>query len=241
MAPDLRPNRARLIAFRSTLCLVGALGLAGTTAESLASPGPADFWIYFTVQSNLLLTVFFAALVMRTVRGAGPEGAFLAAIKGAVTLYIVITGTVFNLLLANPVSPFYQQQKESHYTWHSVLLHVVTPLMALLDWRFFGPRGALHRRHAALWLAYPLAYLVFALVRGAVVTTGTRYPYPFLDVAASGYGQVSVNCVFLAGAFYLLGLGLVTLDRRYGPPAASTVAAGARPEPEEAPAAGASV
>ncbi|MER6356971.1 Pr6Pr family membrane protein [Streptomyces sp. NPDC001634] len=224
MAPDLGPDRVRRTVFRSALCLAGAAGLAGTTAESLAGPGPAEFWIYFTVQSNLLLTVFFAALVVRTLRGAGPEGAFLVAAKGAVTLYILITGTVFNLLLANPASPFYQQQKESHYTWHSVLLHVVTPLMALLDWLFFGPKGALRRRHAVLWLAYPLAYLVFALTRGAVVTRGTRYPYPFLDVAGSGYGQVSVNCLFLAGGFYLLGLGLVTLDRRYARSAAPAVA-----------------
>ncbi|MFF8943571.1 Pr6Pr family membrane protein [Streptomyces sp. NPDC014864] len=239
MAPNHGPNGARLIAFRSALCLAGTAGLAGTTAKSLAGPGPAEFWIYFTVQSNLFLSVFFAALVVRPLRGTDTEGAFLASVKGAVTLYIVITGTVFNLLLANPASPFYQQQKESHYTWDSVLLHVVTPLMALLDWLFFGPRGALRPRHAALWLAYPLAYLVFALVRGIVVTSGTRYPYPFLDVAGSGYGQVSVNCLLLASAFYLLGLGLVALDRRFTPRAAPALTVNQRPEPEEASSAGA--
>ncbi|MDF3302515.1 Pr6Pr family membrane protein [Streptomyces tropicalis] len=232
MASDHGPNRAWLIAFRSALCAAGAAGLAGTTAKSLASPGPAEFWIYFTVQSNLLLTVFFAALVIRTLWGSDvedAEGAFPASVKGAMTLYIMITGTVFNLLLANPASPFYQQQKESHYTWDSVLLHVVTPLMALLDWWFFGPRGALRPRHAALWLAYPLAYLAFALGRGAVVTSGTRYPYPFLDVAGFGYGRVCVNCFFLASAFYLLGLGLVALDRRYTPRATPAVTVGQRP------------
>ena len=234
MASDHRTNRALLIAFRSALCLAGAAGLAGTTANSLAGPGPAEFWIYFTVQSNLFLSVFFATLLVRTLRGRDVEGTFLAAVKGAVTLYILITGTVFNLLLANPASPFYQQQKESHYTWDSVLLHVVTPLMALLDWLLFGPRGALRPRHAALWLAYPLAYLAFALIRGAVVTSGTRYPYPFLDVAGSGYGQVSVNCLFLAAGFYLLGLGLVALDRRYTPRATPAVTAPQRAEPEEA-------
>lgn len=239
MAPDHGPDRAYLIAFRSTLCLAGAAGLIGTTATSLAGPGPVEFWIYFTVQSNLFLTAFFATLLVRTLRGGSGEGASLAAVKGAMTLYILITGTVFNLLLANPASPFYQQQKESHYTWDSVLLHVVTPLMALLDWLVFGPRGALRPRHAALWLAYPLAYLVFALVRGAVVTSGTRYPYPFLDVAGSGYGQVSVNCLALASGFYLLGLGLVALDRRYPSRATPVVMAGQRPEPEEASSAGA--
>lgn len=241
MAPDHGPNRAHVIAFRSALCLAGAAGLVGTTAKSLAGPGPAEFWIYFTVQSNLFLSAFFATLLVRTLRDGDAEGVVLAAVKGAATLYIVITGTVFNLLLANPASPFYQQQKESHYTWDSVLLHVVTPLMALLDWMFFGPRGALRPRHAALWLAYPLAYLLFALVRGAIVTSGTRYPYPFLDVAGSGYGQVSVNCLFLASGFYLLGLGLVALDRRYTPRATPAVTVHQPPEPEDVSSPGAPV
>jgi hypothetical protein len=199
---------------RAALCFAGAVGIAGTTADDLAEPGPIEFWVYFTVQSNLLLTAYFAVLLGRTARRPDDGQTFLPAAKGAVTLYILITGSVFNLLLANPASPFYTQQEESHYNWHSVLLHIVTPLAALLDWLLFGPRGALRWRHAAQWLAYPLAYLVFVLVRGALVTTGMRYPYPFVDVTASGYAAVAANCVALAVAFYLLGLGLVAADRR---------------------------
>ncbi|CCB76444.1 Pr6Pr family membrane protein [Streptantibioticus cattleyicolor] len=214
--PDERAavTDGRRIAFRGAACAAGVAGLVGTTAQSLSQPGPAEFWIYFTFQSNLLLAVFFGVLVGREVRGAGEPGPFLRGAKGAVTLYILITGLVFNLLLANPASPFYTVQKDSHYLWYSVLLHVVAPVMALLDWLMFGPRGSLRWRHAAMWLAYPLAYLAFALIRGAVVTTGTLYPYPFLDVAKSGYGQVTVNCCALAVAFWLLGVGLVALDRR---------------------------
>lgn len=218
-----RPVPLAAAAFRSVLCVAGTAGLIGTTVRSLTDPGPAEFWIYFTFQSNLLLTLYFAALVFRVRLPGGRDATAFPAAKGAVTLYILITGLVFNLLLANPASPFYQVQQESHYTWNSVLLHVVTPLMALLDWLSFGPRGALRWRHAALWLSYPLVYLAFALVRGALVTTGTLYPYPFLDVTRSGYGLVAVNCVFLAIGFHLLGLGLVAVDR--GLAAGSTAAA----------------
>ena len=217
MALDAGRDRARPTALRLALCLAGAAGLCGTTARSLAGPGPAEFWIYFTVQSNLLLIAVFAVLLVRTWRGADADEALLAPVKGAATLYIVITGTVFNLLLANPASPFYQEQKESHYLWDSVLLHLVTPVAAVLDWLLFGPRGTLRPRHAVVWLAYPLGYLAFALIRGALVTGGTRYPYPFLDVGAFGYARVAVNCVFLAAAFLLLGLGLVAVDRRLTP------------------------
>jgi hypothetical protein len=217
--------------------------MAGSAAQDLSEPGPVEFWVYFTNQSNLLLVVCFAVLLVRGLRRrpAAPDapGAFATVAKGAVTLYILITGTVFNLLLANPASPFYTVQEESHYTWNSVLLHVVTPLAALVDWLVFGPRGALVRRHALLWLCYPLAYLAFALVRGALVTTGMRYPYPFVDVAAHGYGPVAVNCAVLAAVFYLLGLGMVAADRRLArrraPEAAVTAPADAEPTAERLP------
>ncbi|MFI6054256.1 Pr6Pr family membrane protein [Streptomyces violascens] len=200
-------------AFRSLLFLVGATGLTGEAYKSIAGPGPADFWIYFTFQSNLILAICFGALAWSGLRGGRAPS---PVVKGAATLYALITGLIFNLLLANPASPFYTVQKESHYQWDSVLLHVLAPLMALADWLLFGPRGQLRGRHALYWLGYPLGYLGFALIRGAVVGGDTRYPYPFLDLTQHSGLMVTVNCVCLAGFFYLLGLGLAAVDRLVG-------------------------
>jgi hypothetical protein len=66
--------------------------------------------------------------------------------------------------------------------------------------------------HAAVWLLYPLAYLAYALIRGAFFTRG-QYPYPFLDVTKHGYLGVTINVVIYGALFYLLGLGLVLLGR----------------------------
>ncbi|TXS22183.1 hypothetical protein EAO71_25740 [Streptomyces sp. ms191] len=195
--------------------LAGAAGIIGDAVQSFQGAGPAEFWIYFTIQSNLLLVAYFALLLVRAPGRSGSGQDWLPVVKGAVTLYILITGLVFNLLLANPASPFYVMISETHYNWHSVMLHIVTPTAALLDWLVFGPKGSLAWRHALQWLGFPLLYLAFALVRGVMVTTGTRYPYPFVDVAQYGYGAVAINCVALALAFYLLGVVLVAVDRRF--------------------------
>ncbi|MEU9416217.1 Pr6Pr family membrane protein [Streptomyces sp. NPDC048272] len=40
-----------------------------------------------------------------------------------------------------------------------------------------------------------------------------RYPYPFVDVARYGYGQVALNALILSIAFFALGLALVVADR----------------------------
>ncbi|WP_152617481.1 Pr6Pr family membrane protein [Phaeacidiphilus oryzae] len=208
--PEVR-RRRRVTAYRAVLFLVGAVGLVQAVYSGIADPGPADFWIYFTFQSNLILAVCFGILTVQGLRGGAGPGV-PPAVKGAATLYILITGLVFNLLLANPASPFYTVQQESHYVWHSVLLHVLCPLMALGDWVFIGPRARLRLRDALHWLGYPLAYLAFALVRGAVVGGGTRYPYPFLDLTEHSGVAVTINCVCLAVFFWLLGTALVGIE-----------------------------
>ena len=56
-----------------------------------------------------------------------------------------------------------------------------------------------------------LAYLVYALVRGAI--TGT-YFYPFLDAGALGLGQVLINSAVLSVAFLAAGAAVVATGRR---------------------------
>ena len=43
----------------------------------------------------------------------------------------------------------------------------------------------------ALWLIFPAAWIVYVLIRGALVG---KYPYPFLDPANGGYATVAVYC-----------------------------------------------
>ena len=39
-----------------------------------------------------------------------------------------------------------------------------------------------------LWLSFPLVWIVYTIIRGAIVS---RYPYPFLDPVNGGYGRVA--------------------------------------------------
>ena len=64
--------------------------------------------------------------------------------------------------------------------------------------------------YAAVWLGYPLAYLAFALVRGAIVH---KYPYPFIDAGELGYLGVTISALGFTVAFFVLGLLLIGLGR----------------------------
>jgi hypothetical protein len=54
-----------------------------------------------------------------------------------------------------------------------------------------------------LWLVYPIAWAVVTVVRGEL---DGWYPYPFLDPANGGYGQVAIVIAAITLAFVVLAL-----------------------------------
>lgn len=184
-------------AVRLLLIVAGAVGLVCTWIPATTPLGPL---VYFTVQSNFLLLAY----------AVWSFGGRASTLKGAVTLYISITGLVAHFILMDGASPLPLLTSGDIGDKGEFLLHYVTPVLALIDWLAFD-RGLRPRWIEPLkWLVYPAAYLVFALVRGLFVH---RYPYPFLDVNRLGYGGVAVQAVMLSVFFAALGYALLGLHR----------------------------
>lgn len=141
------------------------------------------------------------------------RGSIPGSLHGAVTLYITITGGIYNTLL---------NSGPGAYDAHNVVLHVVTPLLVLADWLLVGSdQAGVDRRAPLVWLAYPLAYLAFALIRAHWVHS---YPYFFIDVGEIGYGGLVRNALGLLVCFAALGyvlraVGRISLRRRSSVPA----------------------
>ncbi|WP_085526509.1 Pr6Pr family membrane protein [Maritimibacter sp. HL-12] len=181
--------------------LVALAGLAALATQAVVSFGLTGslggaIWAltgYFTVLTNLLVAVTFIAIA---VRGAAPSSAWLAGL----TLWIIIVAIVYHLLLARLWAP------AGLAWWADQGLHSAVPVLVTLWWLQFAPKPGLRVGHAALWLAWPLLYTAYALVRGTL--TG-RYPYPFLDVTTIGYDGVALNGIGLTVAFFLGGLAMV--------------------------------
>lgn len=196
------------VGLRAAAVLAVFLGVAFTATGPSTVTGLLP---YFTIQSNVLYGVVALIAIFRAVRPVW---------KGAATLYVAITGLVFHLVLDNSASPFWIG--ETHRgTWDAIgnqLLHTVVPLLAVADWLLFDEHRRFKWRYAAYWLAYPLGYLGFALLRGLVTHT---YPYGFVDAGTIGYGGVAKSTVALGVAFWLLGLVFCALDRVAGRRSAS--------------------
>ncbi|MGK5543837.1 Pr6Pr family membrane protein [Streptomyces sp. URMC 127] len=197
-------------AFRA---LVALAALTGIVLDTIDSDDLGRLFSYFTIQSNILVAISFAWAAHRAWSG---RPALSPRITGAALLYISITGLVFHFVLSNDSSGFAMTSERTPLeSIANQLLHTVTPLAAALDWLLLTVPGGFLLRHAWQWLVYPLLYLPFALIRGALLDPGTegRYPYPFLDVDLHGWDGIATNAITFGLAFYALALTLVLLDR----------------------------
>ena len=102
---------------------------------------PANFFSFFTIQTNL----FAIAMLGLVVIVRPPERTVLFdAVRGAVTLYITITGVVFALLL-----PGLQESLDTHIAWVDFTVHKLMPVVLVADWLIDPPRHRLSFRIGA--------------------------------------------------------------------------------------------
>ncbi len=185
-------NRAVLrVAIRATIVL--AVALAMIAVEFTSRSGVAWRLITFTYQANILAAAYYAWTLF------SPRADARTGLRGAVVLYVVVAGVVWNLLLTG---------RSMGYTPANFLLHVVVPMLAVADWLLIGrSAGSAKWWQPLAWLAYPAAYLGLALV--VLNRAGRRAPYYFLDPGSVGLGAVILNVTLLAAGF--LGLGYLLL------------------------------
>ena len=81
-------------------------------------------------------------------------------------------------------------------------------------WRLaFAKKGGLGWRDPWLWALLPLAYFLYGILRAG---PEGKYPYPFMDVGALGWGQVVINGLVMEAEFIVVGFVLVGVDRAMG-------------------------
>lgn len=162
------------------------------------------FLLFFTILSNLLVATSLTIVSLWPLSGAARFFSRIPVIS-AITVYIFMVGLVYNIIL--------------RYTWDprglqllaDEMLHVAVPLLYVIYWLLFIPKGQLKWVHVLSWLIFPLFYVVYALIRGALEGF---YPYPFLDVNTLGYTRVFLNAVLLFAVFIITGLLLVLIDQK---------------------------
>lgn len=159
---------------------------------------PVSYFSYFTIDSNLIAAAVLLAGAMARSGGASRP---LDILRGGAVVYMSITGIVFTLLLSNT-------DVDTTIPWVNTVVHELMPLVILADWLLVPPTARLSIRQGMMWLSFPLIWIVYTLIRGAIVN---HYPYPFLDPANGGYANVSAYCVGILVAMLIVCILTVVL------------------------------
>ncbi|MGV0850313.1 Pr6Pr family membrane protein [Mycolicibacterium phlei] len=179
------------------VAIVTAVLLALVIVEVSSRSGVTWRLVTFTYQANVLAAAYYLWTLW------WPRADARVGLRGAVVLYVVLAGVVWNLLLTG---------HSMGYTPANILLHAVVPALALADWLLVGRgTGRVRWWHPPVWLVYPTAYLVVAL---AVLNRfGRRAPYYFLDPGSVGTAAVTANIAALGAAALATGYALLVVNR----------------------------
>ncbi|MEG0378423.1 MAG: Pr6Pr family membrane protein, partial [Eubacterium sp.] len=135
--------------------------------------------------------------------------------KGAITMMITVTFLIYHFLLAPRA--FSMNSDYNFWAPANLLVHYFTPLMVILDWLIFDKKNAYRPYDPLLWLAIPLLYLIFILIRaqlgGPITAAGSYYPYFFLDVDVLSWIGVLKWVLLIAVFFALLGYIIYFIDK----------------------------
>ena len=187
------------------------LSVSNWTANGLDTGAQlVNFFSFFTIDSNVLsVLVLVIGAILAAKRKADPG--WFAVARGSVVTYMAVTGVVYNLLLRGIELP-----QGTTLAWSNEVLHVVAPIVLVLDWLLASGRIELATRQLGAIVAFPLVWTVYTLVRGPIVGW---YPYPFLNPATSqnGYLSVSFYILLITVIIGLAGAGVIWVSKRRMP------------------------
>lgn len=162
------------------------------------------YFSFFTILTNICAVLIYAARLF-----PGRLNFFASQLSRAtIAVCIAIVGLVYATVLAKIWAP------EGLFWLCNVLLHYAAPVIYLFWWALAGRKGGLGWSDTPKMLVFPVAYLVYALMRGQL--TGI-YPYPFLDAGALGSSKVAVNAACVAALFFAFSLIAIGFDRYVKP------------------------
>lgn len=171
-------------------------------ATGLSESSVIESCSHFTNQANV---VFGLVVLCGAVRSRKSLPSWWDDLRGAAAFYMVMTGLIYALLVAEP-----GELGRWDLDPANIMLHRVTPVAGLIGWLLITHTRKQGWGRPLAWLAFPLAYLIYTWVRGA---SANWYPYGFLDPTRPGgwsavfatTAQVFVAFLAIAVIVHLLG------------------------------------
>ena len=173
---------------------------------------PEEYFSYFTIQTSLIAVVTLSVSGWFAWTGR-KETRVLNIVRLSTVTFTVVVTLVYNLLLRGLAD----DPKDGGYVWPVLpneILHVWAAIFMLIDWMLSSRRINLRIRTIFWVLVFPLAWLIYSVVRGLIVNW---WPYWFINPnePAGITGMltyiVAIMLFLLTVAIALLGLQRITV------------------------------
>ncbi|HFU4531604.1 TPA: Pr6Pr family membrane protein [Streptococcus suis] len=195
-------------------CLLAVLAITGTALEIIKYG--IGMLMYYTVQSNLLVSVFAVYMVYAMYKGLDLQSAKFLRIKAAVTMSIMITCVVYHFMLAPLADDFWRVE--------NMLCHYIVPVYFLLDTLLVDQKGQYKWFDPIWWTILPVLYMIFGLVNGLFIkipipdAKDSPFAYFFLNVPKYGWAYVltyagTIFVAYLICGFILAGVKSLNVRR----------------------------
>lgn len=138
--------------------------------------GGRRVFMFFTIQSNILMAIICAAGALLLMRGKAIPGAWYI-LKLTGTVSITLTGVVFAVLLVPVLG-------KGAWNVQNTLTHAVVPAAAIADFFLVASGAGIERKSVIYVMIPPILYAVYAgigYVSGWEFIKGLNYPYFFLN------------------------------------------------------------
>ncbi len=153
------------------------------------------FFGFFTILSNIAVAVVATMMVVMK-----PN----AVTRLATVSAIAFVGIVYSVALRATWQPTGWQAVADH------MLHDATPVLFVVAW-LSSEHGTLHWRDAAWAIVAPVAYCIYALIRGA---NDGWYAYWFLDPTQLDGVRMVASIAALSVSFIILALVFIAIDKK---------------------------
>jgi hypothetical protein len=191
-------NAARIVLSTTVLVAIGRQ----LSLHLGASHDPVNFFSYFTNLSNLCAALVLLASAFNELKSRTPA---LDVMRFLSVVNMTVVGVVFSVLLRN-------EDLGGLLPWINIVLHYVMPCAVVIDWLLSPPAATFKSRHLLLAFAFPAAYLIYVVIRGAA---SGWYPYPFLNpINVGGYAGVAAYSAGISVIFLLAGWSFLLIDSR---------------------------
>lgn len=185
------------------IIIIGSIGivLEFVGHEFIATPDTSfdglTLFKYFTIQSNILVVVYFFLLNRMFVKNKRFDGYLVS-----VTFTIMITGLMFFLFLDKDYDPV------GIRLISSTILHYVNPILVVVYCVLYVKEIHVDYKDILLWMVYPLLYLVFVVISGVIFGD---YIYPFFDVYVVGVLGFLMTSSMLFVSYFVLSFVIVKI------------------------------